>query len=109
MRTSETKICLVQRKELLDLDHGILRVLDRMADSAGVHVDLVVVATLHCLVAEEVDRRVGDPARLFGLVLQVAQAVRLVPARGKDIEGELAADGEASRGVSINTYRKGSS
>ena len=38
-----------------------------MADGAGVDVDLVVVAALVGLVAEEVDRRVGDAAGLLGL------------------------------------------
>lgn len=40
-----------------------------------------------CLVTKEVDFREV-------LVFDVAQAVRLVPALGKDIEGELPSDGE---------------
>ncbi len=57
--------------------------------------DLVVVATLHRLVAKEVDGGVLDAAGPLGLVLEVLQAVRLVPARGEDVEGDLAANGEA--------------
>jgi uncharacterized protein (UPF0210 family) len=64
-----------------------------VAGDARVTVDLPVVAALEGLVAEEVDRLVLDAAGFLGLILEVAQAVRLVPARGKDVEGELAADG----------------
>jgi hypothetical protein len=67
-----------------------------MSHRALVSEDLVVVAALHRLVAEEVDRGVLDASRLLGLVLQVLQAVRLVPAGREDVEGYLAADGEAS-------------
>ena len=66
-----------------------------MADGARVVVDLVVVTALGRLVAEEVDRGVLDAARLLGLVLEVRQAERLVPAGGEDVEGDLAADREA--------------
>ena len=63
-----------------------------MTDSARVLKDLVVVAALVSLVAEEVDGAVFDAADLlFGL--DVLQAVRLVPAGGEDVEGDLAADG----------------
>ena len=88
-------IYLVQIEQLLDLGHGVLGPRDRVARDAAVGVDLVVVAALEGLVAEEVDRRVVHAAGPLGLVLDVLQAVRLVPAGGEDVEGDLAADGEA--------------
>lgn len=63
-----------------------------MPNGARVDVDLVVVAALERLVAKEVDCRVLDAAGLVGLGLDVAQAKRLVPARGEDVERDLAAD-----------------
>ena len=68
-----------------------------MADRALVGEDLVVVATRVRLVAKEVDGLVGDAVGLLGLVLEVAQAVGLVPADGEDVERDLAADGEAAK------------
>ena len=65
-----------------------------MADGAGVLEDLVVVAALVRLVAEEVDGAVLDAADLL-LGFDVLQAVGLVPASGEDVEGDLAADGVA--------------
>ena len=56
--------------------------------------NLVVVAALVRLVAEEVDLAVLDAADLL-LGLDVLQTVRLVPAGREDIEGDLAADGVA--------------
>lgn len=82
-------------KSLLYLLEAVLGPLDRVAYGAWVDVDLVVVAALAGLVAEEVDSGVADATGLLGLVLEVLQAVRLVPARGEDVEGDLAADREA--------------
>ena len=59
-----------------------------MADGSWITVDLEVVAALHRLVSEEVDRCVVDSA-LLCFVLEVLQAVPLVPAIGKDVEGDL--------------------
>ena len=67
-----------------------------MANSARVLEDLVVVAALVGLVAEEVDGAVLDAADLL-LGFDVLQAVGLVPASGEDVEGDLAADGVAVR------------
>lgn len=62
-----------------------------MADGPRIRVDLVVIATLHSLVAKEVNRLVVDPReRFFGL--DVAETVCLVPTCGKDVKGDLAAD-----------------
>lgn len=82
-------------KQLLQDAHGILGALNSVANGPGVVENLPVVAALKCLVAEEVDVLVGDAVGLLGLVLEVLQAVGLVPAVGEDVEGDLAADGEA--------------
>lgn len=76
--------------------HGVLGVFDRVALGARVAIDLVVVAALVRLVAEEVDGGVVDAA-LLGLALEVTQTVRLVPAVGEDVKGDLAANGKAIR------------
>lgn len=71
-------------EQLLELSGSVLRGLDAVADGARVLVDLVVVTTLVCLVAEEVDRCVLGAVPLLGL--NVLQAVCLVPASGEDVE-----------------------
>lgn len=88
-------LALLQLEELLEFLHRLLGPLHRVPDRPGVLVDLVVVAALERLVAEEVDRRVGYASRLLRLGLEVLQAVGLVPAGGEDVEGDLTADGEA--------------
>jgi hypothetical protein len=65
-----------------------------VANSARVLKDLVVVAALVRLVAEEVDGVVLDAGDLL-LGFHVLQAVRLVPSSRKNVEGDLAADGVA--------------
>lgn len=84
-------------KELLEDADGVLRAGDGVSDGAGVGVNLVVVAALEGLVAEEVDGVVGDAIGLLGLVLEVLEAVGLIPASGEDIKGDLASNGEAAR------------
>lgn len=59
-------------------------------------VDLVVVAALVRLVAEEVDGLEVDAVGQVLVGFDVLQAVRLVPAGGEDVEGDLAADGVAA-------------
>lgn len=71
-------------EQLLELSGSVLRGLDAVADGARVLIDLVVVTTLVCLVAEEVDCRVLGTVLLLGL--DVLQAVGLVPASGENIE-----------------------
>lgn len=63
-----------------------------MSYRAWILKDLVVVAALVCLVAEEVDCRVLDTGDVF-FVGEVVQAVGLVPAGREDVEGDLPADG----------------
>ena len=57
-------------------------------------IDLIIIAPLIRLIAKEMNSRILDPANLF-FFFQVLQAVGLVPAGGEDVEGDLAADGEA--------------
>lgn len=68
-----------------------------MADDPRIRKDLVVVSTLKRLVAKEVHVGVADTAGLLGLLLEVLQAVRLVPALGENVEGDLATNGEPGR------------
>lgn len=86
---------LLNIKQLLELLHRILRVLDRVSDGSWVLVDLPIVAAFESLVAEEVNLVVFDSrqARYGGLSFDVLQAVRLVPTLGEDIERDLAANG----------------
>lgn len=83
-----------QVKQLLDLLVAVVGPRNRVAYGAGVAVDFIIVAALEGLVTEEVDGLVLDAA-LFGFVLEVVEAVSLVPAGGEDIEGDLSANGEA--------------
>ena len=71
-------------KQLLELSSSVLGGLDAVANGARVLVDLVIVTTLVCLVAEEVDCGVLGTVLLLGL--DVLQAVCLVPASGEDVE-----------------------
>lgn len=66
-----------------------------MADGTRVGVDLVVVAAWLRLVSEEVNGLVLNAAWLLRLVLEVAEAVGLIPASGEDVEGDLTTNREA--------------
>lgn len=64
-----------------------------------IRINLPVIAALEGLVAEEMDCLVPDAGAALGgvgLGFDVAEAVRLVPAGGEDVEGDLPADGEAT-------------
>lgn len=74
---------------------AVIGVGNTVADRARVLVDLVVVAALVGLVAEEVDGGVLDAIWLLGIGLEVLEAVGLVPAGWEDVEGDLTADGVA--------------
>lgn len=86
---------LLQVKELLQLCHRILGARHRVSNRPRIAVDLVVVSSLVCLVTEEVNRGVLNTARLLRLVLEMLQAVGLVPSGWEHIEGYLAANREA--------------
>lgn len=75
------------REELGQDAHGILGRLDRVAGHIRVGINLVVVTALKGLVAKEVNV-------LEALLLDVAEAVGLVPASGEDVKRDLTADGE---------------
>ena len=91
-------------KELLEDAHRVLRTLDRVARGPLVAVNLPVVAALEALVAEEVHRLEGHAAGLGGLGFEVLETVRLVPAGGEDVEGDLAADGKAASLLSVTWF-----
>ena len=63
-----------------------------MANCSRIAVDFIVVAALICLVAKEVDCSVVNPTRELGLVLEMLQAVCLIPTSTEDIEGYLTTD-----------------
>ena len=98
----------LQVKELLEDAHRVIGRLDGVSNGARVAVDFPVVAAFKGLVAKEVDLGVGNAARLLGLLLEVLEAVGLVPAPGEDVEGDLAADGvPAGEGVFPNLAQAG--
>jgi hypothetical protein len=102
---AESKPALIHSdaESLSDLLEAVGGILDRMADGSGVLVDLVVVTTRESLVAEEVDGLVVDAGDVL-LVLNMLQAVGLVPAIWKDVEGDLTAyrvAGEKSVAVQV--------
>lgn len=66
-----------------------------MSNRALIHENLIIISTLGRLVAEEVDGRVVCAGDVL-LGRDVLQTERLVPARGEDVKGDLAADGEPS-------------
>mmetsp|Transcript_2583 Transcript_2583/g.10827 ORF Transcript_2583/g.10827 Transcript_2583/m.10827 type:complete len:260 (-) Transcript_2583:1-780(-) len=72
-------------KDGLQLAEGVLRIPHRVPYRPRMHEDLVVVATFVCLVPEEVHL-------VEVLLVHEAKAVRLVPSRREDVEGDLAAD-----------------
>ena len=63
-----------------------------MANRSGILIDLVVIAALERLVAEEVDVLIIHSTGHVLVILDVLQAVRLVPARWEDVEGDLATE-----------------
>lgn len=82
-----------QIEKLLQLSRCLVGVLHAVTDGALVLVDLVIIAALVRLITEEVDRRVVDATRQVLLILDVLQAVRLVPASWEDIKGDLTTNG----------------
>ena len=81
-------------KQLLQLPHGILRILYSMAHRPRILRNLIVVATLLSVIPEKMHGRVIYAANvLFGGYM--FQTVGFIPAGGKGVKGDLAADGEA--------------
>lgn len=62
-----------------------------MPNRPAVFEDLIVISTLKGFVPEEVDGRVINTAERL-LRLQVLQAISLIPAGGKHVEGYLSTD-----------------
>lgn len=63
-----------------------------MADRPAIGVDLIIVASLVRLVSKEVNSGVAYSTRVLCVLLEMLQAVRLVPASGEDIKRYLATD-----------------
>lgn len=63
-----------------------------MPDCPGIFVDLVVVSSFERLVAEEVDRLVIHASRKILVILNVLQAVSLIPPGREDVERDLTTD-----------------
>lgn len=82
----------------------MVRIPDRVSDGAGITVDLVIVASLGCFITKEVNVLVGDATGVLGVALQMAQAVRLIPASWENVKGDLPTNGESVHGeVSMHT------
>lgn len=81
-----TARCL--EKELVKDLHGLLRVLDRVTLNIRMAVNFEIVTAFVSLVTEEVNFRET-------LVLDVTQAVSLIPSSGEDIERNLSTNGES--------------
>jgi len=79
-----------QAEDFLQFPCRIIWTGDRMPNCSWIFVDLVVVSALVRLITKEVYRRVLYPIRLLRLVLQMLQAIRLIPASGEDIKRYLA-------------------
>jgi len=81
---------LSKLKKLGDLSISVIRAMYRVSNGSWVLVNLMVVTAGEALVAEEVNSGVVDTSWQVLLVLDVVQAVGLVPALGKDVKGDLA-------------------
>lgn len=92
-------LAALEIEQLLELNSRILGTGDRVTDGPRILIDLIVVSALVGLVAKEVNGSVRDTTGLLGLVLEVLQAVGLVPAGGEDVERDLAADAEGQAKV----------
>jgi hypothetical protein len=79
-------------KEFLQFRSCVIWVSDCVTDCSWIRVDFMIVSANLRLVAEEMDGSVFDSARELSFVLEVLEAVSLVPAVREDVEGELAAD-----------------
>ena len=87
-----------QVKQLPELLHGVLWPLDSVPNRPRIVIDFVVIAAHEGRVAKEVNLVILDPREALGRVrlsLDMLQAVGLVPAFRKDVERDLATDGEA--------------
>ena len=65
-----------------------------MPHRPAILIDLIIITPLIRLIPKEVNSRIIDAADLF-FILEMLQAVCLVPAGGEDVEGDLAANGKS--------------
>ena len=65
-----------------------------MPHRPAVLIDLVIIAALVCLIAKEVNSGIIDAADLL-FILEMLQAICLIPASGENVEGDLAANGKS--------------
>jgi hypothetical protein len=76
-------------EQLFELGSCVLWAYDRMANRSRIAVYLRVVATLGFPVSKKVNCSVINSLKDFGFVLEILQAICLIPTRGKDVEGYL--------------------
>jgi hypothetical protein len=86
-------LLLKRLEQLLQLRIRIVRILDRVTNRPLIAVDLIIITTLIRLITKEMNRLVIDAVLPLLLLRDKVQAVRLVPARGEDVEADLPADG----------------
>lgn len=70
------------------MGNGVFRASDGMAMDARMIVNLIIIPALHSLIPEKVHL-------LKALPDDVLQAIRLVPANGENVNGDLASNGKA--------------
>ena len=87
-------INLSKAENLFERFHRLFWVLHGMPDCSAILEDFIVVPALVCLVAKEVNGGVVNTADLL-LLLNVLQTIRLIPAGGEDIEGDLTSNAVA--------------
>jgi hypothetical protein len=95
---SPSTLRLEALQQLLHLPVRILWILHLVPDGPLIAINLPVVTAGIGLVPIKVDDIIRD-ATAFLLAGKMRQAVCLVPARGEDVEGDLAADGVGEAGV----------
>ena len=69
-----------------------------MSRRPRIFIDLIIIPALHTLVPEKVNRLVLHPGQSFARIclrLNMLQTIRLIPAGGEDIEGDLTSNAVA--------------
>lgn len=101
-----------QVKKLLENPDRVLWTLDSMTGRSGILVYLIIIAILEALIAEEVDGLVVNTRQMLTRVsfgLDMLQAVCFIPTVREDIEGDLASDRVAERGLARQIKEDGCS
>lgn len=89
-----SKRILSKLKDFLQLLHGIIRAINRVSNSVGVRVYLIVIASLKALITKEMNVLILSASDVL-LSGDMLQTVGLVPAGGENIKRNLATNGEA--------------